>query len=117
MRTALVGGVVIDGNGGPARPDCTVVIDDSKIVEVSRQREFGSEVTVVDMAGKTVMPGLIDSHTHPTGASMTEFDHPIPVMETIPQVLDYVRARAERLEDGAWIAVRQVFITRLKEQR
>ena len=48
---------------------------------------------------------------------MTEFDHPIPDMETIADVLDYVRARAEVLPEGTWIEVRQVFITRLKEQR
>ena len=75
MRTALVGGVVIDGNGGPARPDCTVVIDDSKIVEVSRQREFGSEVSVVDVAGKTVMPGLIDCHIHFAHWGMNLLEH------------------------------------------
>ena len=64
-----------------------------------------------------VLPGLIDSHMHPTGACMTEFDHPIPEMETIGDVLDYIQARAEALGEGKWIVVRQVFITRLKEQR
>src|SRR5262249_18022348 len=64
-----------------------------------------------------VLPGLIDSHTHPTMACMTEFDHPVPQMETIQDVLDYIHARAETLGEGAWVVVRQVFITRLKEQR
>jgi imidazolonepropionase-like amidohydrolase len=64
MRTALVGGTLIDGNGGQARPDSTLLIDGSKIVEVSQQREFGSDVRVVDLAGKTVMPGLVDCHIH-----------------------------------------------------
>ena len=48
---------------------------------------------------------------------MTEFDHPIPEMETIADVLDYIRSRAEALGEGKWVVVRQVFITRLKEQR
>ena len=48
---------------------------------------------------------------------MYEFDHPVPDMETIEDVLDYVRSRAETLEDGEWIYVSQVFITRLKDQR
>ena len=64
-----------------------------------------------------VLPGLIDSHTHPTDACMTEFDHPIPEMETIADVLDYIHARAEALGPERWVVVRQVFITRLKEQR
>src|SRR5437870_9473844 len=72
--------------------------------------------TVVDLQGKMVLPGLIDSHVHPD-AAMTEFDHPIPEMETIQDVLDYIGKRAGALKDGEWIEVRQVFITRLREQR
>jgi predicted amidohydrolase YtcJ len=77
----------------------------------------GPRTRVVDLGGKTVVPGLIDSHVHPTDASMTEWDHPIPDMETVGDVLDYVRARARALGPGPWISVEQVFITRLREQR
>ena len=77
----------------------------------------GPDTILVDLEGRMVLPGLIDSHTHPTGASMTEFDHPIPDMETVGDVLDYIRTRAEALGPGKWIVVRQVFITRLKERR
>ena len=48
---------------------------------------------------------------------MVEFDHAIPEMETVRDVLDYVRERAKALGPGEWVEVRQVFITRLKEQR
>jgi predicted amidohydrolase YtcJ len=72
---------------------------------------------VVDLQGRMVIPGLMDSHTHPTGASLTEFDHEIPVFETIADVLAYVRKRAEVLRPGEWIELQQVFITRLREQR
>src|SRR3954451_1895284 len=84
-------------------------------VEVLKTR--GPRTAMVDLGGKMVLPGLIDSHTHPTGACMTEFDHPVPEMETIRDVLDYVRSRADALGAGKWIVVRQVFITRLQEQR
>ncbi len=76
----------------------------------------GSRTAVVDLEGRMVLPGLIDSHVHPRGA-LTEFDHPIPTMESIADVLAYVRARAQALEPGQWILIRQVFITRLREQR
>ncbi|MGI8604771.1 MAG: amidohydrolase [Verrucomicrobiales bacterium] len=75
-----------------------------------------AQTRLVDLGGKTVLPGLIDSHVHP-GAAMTEFDHPIPTMESIDDVLAYVRSRAEVLPEGEWIEIRQVFITRLREQR
>jgi predicted amidohydrolase YtcJ len=48
---------------------------------------------------------------------MTEFDHPIPQMETIADVLAYFRGRAQVVKEGEWIVLQQVFITRLQEQR
>jgi hypothetical protein len=59
----------------------------------------------------------MDSHAHPADACLTEFDHPIPAMERIRDVLDYIQARARELKEGDWIEVRQVFLTRLREQR
>jgi predicted amidohydrolase YtcJ len=80
-------------------------------------RSRGPNSTLVDLAGKMVLPGLIDSHVHPTDACMIEFDHPVPEMETIADVLKYIHARAVALGPARWVVVRQVFITRLKEQR
>ena len=72
---------------------------------------------LLDLQGKTVLPGLIDSHVHATGAAEYEFDHKMPDMLSIADVLEYIRGRAKLLEDGEWISVGQVFVTRLAEQR
>ncbi|WZO96428.1 amidohydrolase [Isosphaeraceae bacterium EP7] len=77
----------------------------------------GPATKVVDLGGKMVLPGLIDSHTHPAEASMIEFDHPVPAMETIADVLAYIGSRARALGPEKWVVVKQVFITRLAEQR
>lgn len=77
----------------------------------------GAGTQRIDAGGRMILPGLIDSHVHPGGASMYEFDHVMPVMETIEDVLDYVRERAEVLDDGQWIVIQQVFVTRLREGR
>ena len=72
---------------------------------------------VIDLKGKTVIPGLIDSHVHSTGAAIYEYDHVVPPMHEMADVLAYIKKRVEILEDDQWIFMSQVFITRLKEQR
>lgn len=71
----------------------------------------------IDAGGKCVIPGLIDSHVHPAGAAVYEFDHPVPEMDTVADVLQHIAQRAEALPAGEWILVSQVFITRLRDQR
>lgn len=64
---ALKGGRVFDSISGAARP-ATVVIQGNKIKAVLPPDVSGwsAETRVVDVAGKTVMPGLIDMHVHMT---------------------------------------------------
>lgn len=96
-------------------------VSGEKIVAVGDDtlvRKFAQKDTVLkDLQGKMVLPGLIDSHVHAPDASMFEWDHPIPEMETIQDVLSYIRSRSEVLEPGKWIFVSQVFVTRLTDQR
>jgi hypothetical protein len=114
-------------NGKVASADATFSLHEALAVQgrhllaIGRNSDIlklrGAQTEVVDLEGRLVLPGLIDSHSHPAEACLTEFDHPIPAMECIQDVLDYVQARARILREGEWIAVRQVFITRLREQR
>lgn len=76
-----------------------------------------NDSTVINLEGKTVLPGLIDSHGHPASASIFEFDHTVPEMDSIEDVLTYVRSRAEAVKEGEWIWVNQIFLTRLEEER
>lgn len=78
---------------------------------------MGLNTKTMDLKGKMVLPGLMDSHAHPVSAALTEFDHPIPSMESVADVLTYVRQRAKTLPEGEWIVISQIFITRLNEQR
>jgi predicted amidohydrolase YtcJ len=98
-----------------------MAVEGDRLVRVGTNEDVlkarGPGTIVVDLGGKMVLPGLIDSHVHPSDACMTEFHHPIPELETIQDVLDYVRAQALALGPRRWVVLRQVFITRLKEQR
>ncbi len=98
-----------------------MAVKDGMILRTGTDEEMlklkGAKTEVLDLGGKMVLPGLMDSHTHPTSAAMTEFDHEIPAMETIGDVLAYLRGRAKAVPEGQWIVLQQVFITRLREQR
>src|SRR5207247_970615 len=98
-----------------------IAIEGNRIVEVGPNDAVlklkGPRTQLVDLEGRIVLPGLMDSHTHPTSAAMTEFDHPIPDMASIEDVLEYFRSRARVAKPGEWIVLQQVFITRLREQR
>jgi predicted amidohydrolase YtcJ len=98
-----------------------IAVKDGRVLRVGADDQVlaakGPDTKLVDLEGKFALPGLIDSHVHPCGASLTEFDHAVPEMESIADVLAYIRSRAEALPEGEWIVVRQVFLTRLREQR
>ena len=98
-----------------------MAIRDGRIVAVGTNADIvklaGPATERVDLGGKTVLPGLIDSHVHAPSASMYEFEQPVPDMESVADVLEYIRARAGKTEPGRWITLSQVFITRLREQR
>ncbi len=98
-----------------------IAIRGDRILAVGRYNEVsklaGPATTHLDLHGKTVLPGLMDSHSHAFEASIYEFDHEIPDMETIADVLRYIRSRAAVTKPGDWIVLTQVFVTRLRDQR
>ena len=77
----------------------------------------GNNTRQIDLQGKTVLPGIVDSHAHPVAAATYELDHAIPTMETISDVLAYFRSRTNVVPKGEWIGLQQAFITRLREKR
>jgi predicted amidohydrolase YtcJ len=84
----------------------------------SEVRKLAGPSTILrDLKGRMVLPGLIDSHVHAPDAAVYEWDHEIPDMRTVDEVLEYIRGRAEALEEGKWIIVSQVFVTRLSDPR
>lgn len=113
-------GKVITVDEGFRIAEAVAVDGDGRIVAVGKSTEIlalgDGRTQVLDLEGKTLMPGLMDSHVHP-GAAMTEFDHEIPTMENIADVLAYVAGRVKASQPGELITVRQVFITRLEEKR
>ena len=107
----LVGGTLIDGTGAPPINDSIVVMNDEYIVAVGKRNEIpipdGSEV--YDITGKTIMPGLIDSHCHFLwmGVAMKTkvlLNDTTNIMEALLRVKQRVKEAApgEWIQGGGW---------------
>src|SRR6266481_4617577 len=72
---ALTHARVNDGTGTPARGDQTLIIRDGRIAALGSSRSVAvpAGAQVIDLTGKTVIPGLVMVHEHlfyPTGPGM-----------------------------------------------
>jgi imidazolonepropionase-like amidohydrolase len=63
---ALVGGMLIDGNGSEPLQNSLVIVRNEKIEFVGKagDMEIPIEAEVIDAKGLTLLPGLIDAHYH-----------------------------------------------------
>ncbi len=77
----------------------------------------GAGTKKIDLKGRAVMPGMIESHTHPIGAALSEQDGPIPVMNSIAEIQAHIRKEAARLPPDRLIFVPKIYPSRLKERR
>jgi predicted amidohydrolase YtcJ len=98
-----------------------VAISKDKIVAVGTnsqlRRLIGSKTRTIDLQGKTVIPGLIDSHLHPESASLSELDEEIPDVHTLDQLLTWIKGQTMKKDKGKWIIFPKFFSTRLIEMR
>ena len=60
------GGTLIDGSGGPPVPNAVIVIEGSRITSVGTKGKiaYPPGARILNEEGKTILPGLIDSHIH-----------------------------------------------------
>src|SRR5580658_7511303 len=85
---------VFDATGAPARPDMTVLIHDRKIAVVGGFSSVSvpRNAQILDASGKFLIPGLVDSHVHLTGAGepsgSREFFLPLLLANGITTVRD-----------------------------
>src|SRR5262245_27985748 len=76
-----------------------VAVKDGKIVAVGTNADVlkhkGDKTLVVDAAGRMVLPGLMDSHSHPTGAAMSEWNKPMAEVNSLKDAFTIIREKTK----------------------
>ncbi len=62
--TVVRAGRLIDPDSGSVLTNQVILIKDGKVQAVGRELAFPADAKVIDLSDKTVLPGLIDCHTH-----------------------------------------------------
>lgn len=98
-KIAFVGGLLIDCTGNEPIKDSLVLVEDKKISYAGKRIEFDNSYEVIDIKGKTIMPGLIDSHLHFSG-NLTDSDTDWVMEPPIQKTIVAVAQAKEALEHG-----------------
>src|SRR6266853_1020006 len=61
---ALTRATVIDGTGAAPRQNITIVMENGRIRDLGPKVQVPAGVTVVDLRGKYILPGIINAHGH-----------------------------------------------------
>src|SRR5687767_679689 len=109
MRATLLGLAAIVCLAQPA----DIIYSNGKIITMSKDRPIAEAVAIrgnrfvavgsnaevakaagpatvrVDLKGRTVVPGLVENHTHPITAALAEQDQPVPTMNSIADIQAY----------------------------
>lgn len=87
-----------------------LAVRDGKVLAVGRTADIralaGPKTRIVELGGRTVIPGLIDSHMHAIRAALfyaTEVNW--IGTKSIPEAMERIRAAAKAAKPGQWIIV------------
>jgi predicted amidohydrolase YtcJ len=95
----------------PGIPAASVIrISDGRITYVGDEMGTvdplkGSETEIIDLQGKTVLPGFIDTHMHPAlyGLFLLEIDCRPAEADTVPGIAAKVHEQARHTPEGQWL--------------
>ena len=105
--TLYTGGDIITMRGPQPEMAEALAVKNGKIVFVGPLAEakalVGPATTMIDLAGKTLLPGFIDTHGHFVYFGKNLVDADLFGCTDIPDLLTRMRKQAERTPAGAWI--------------
>jgi len=86
--TVIKAGRLVDPDSGTVLSDHKVLIVGNKIAAVGRELHIPADAKWIDLSDKTVLPGLIDCHTHLADGNSIENGEPFNVLKkTASQVV------------------------------
>lgn len=107
-KTAFIHGNIITMDGEKPRAEAVLVVDDrisgvGSDSEVEAFIDRGTEV--IDLGGRTLVPGFIDCHAHPIGygESLMAVDCRTPPVNSIQDMVSAIRRKAEEKPEGEWV--------------
>lgn len=84
-----------------------IAVRDGKLLEVGGDKEIraliGDSTKVHDLQGRMVMPGIHDTHTHPTDAGIQHTQECTFLSTDINEVLEILKACAAKIPEGEWL--------------
>lgn len=84
-----------------------VAISRGRIVGVGRASDLRAlarpRTEIVDLGGRTVVPGFCDSHSHPYREALGESRVDLRPCRSVKEILDKVSERARSIPKGEWI--------------
>src|SRR5688572_16718773 len=87
-----------------------VAIKGDRIVFVGSNRDvqkfIGKSTRVIDLKGRTVVPGLTDSHQHLSGVGFREMTLNLEGINSLEEFLARVKARVDQASSGEWVTGR-----------
>jgi predicted amidohydrolase YtcJ len=78
---------------------------------------IGPQTHVINAQGRTIVPGLIETHVHAVGVARDQADEPFRQLSSLVDIRDWAREKDGRTKPGEWIRIIRVDLTRLKEGR
>lgn len=112
-RFVLIGGTLIDGEGGDPIRDAVVTVAGSRI-EFAGPRDsvnIPSDARIVDVTGKFILPGLIDVHVHYQGWMGELFlAHGVTTVKDMGNDVEWISRVAGEIDGGETSGPRIVYV-------
>jgi predicted amidohydrolase YtcJ len=84
-----------------------LAVRDGKILLVGNnaaiKQSAGPQTKVIDLEGRTIVPGLIDTHAHFKAAGLAEYVVNMGRARSVAEALDAIKAFAAKKKPGEWI--------------